>query len=163
MAERQRGKKGTFRHQYHNKVLSTKAKFLRGIFGHSTSPSVTHRPKHNEDTVQIFSCDMQLITNGFLANEQYHSHLPYKPYCWKKGEEQTGRGGTSMHLEGSERHPPSSPTSLTKVAGHNTVQAMLENISLQSCSSDNMHKHAINSFCFNRPDNNNCTQAIAHT
>lgn len=47
--------------------------------------------------------------------------------------------------------------------GHNTVQAMLVNISLQSCSSDNTQKPAVNWFCFNRPGNNDCTQAIAHT
>lgn len=84
MAERQMGKKGTSRHQCHNKVSSTEPQFLRGIFGHELSPSVTHRPKHNEDTVQTFSCDVQLTTKGFLANEQYHRHLPYKPYCWRR-------------------------------------------------------------------------------
>lgn len=37
--------------------------------------------------------------------------------------------------------------------GHSTVQAMLVNISLQSCSSGNMQNPAVNWFCFNRPDN----------
>lgn len=102
---------------------------------------------------------MQLTTKGFLANESITdtfltSHIAE--------EGQTGRDGTSKHLGASERHSPSSPASLTKVAGHNTVQIMSENISLQSCSSDNLQKPAVNKFWFNRPDNNNSTQAIAH-
>lgn len=89
---------------------------------------------------------MQLTTKGFLDNKHYHKHLPYRPCCCKKGEGQTGRAGISKHLGGSERNPPSSPTSLTKVASYNTVHAMLENISLQSFSTDNMQNLAVNWF-----------------
>lgn len=78
---------GSSGHQYHNKVSSTKTQFLRGIFGYSTS-SMTHKPKHNEDTVQIFSCDMQLTTKGFQANEQYPGRRPYKPYCRRERDKQ---------------------------------------------------------------------------
>lgn len=152
-------------HQCPKKVWSSDNQLQRGMVGHEVAHiswcgTQAKTQWRQRSYFLLWGCSWQ--QRAFCTPEQPQRH-PAKPYHWKRGGGQNERGGTSTHSGGSERHPPTSPTPLTKLSGLSRAHAVLEHIFLKSFTPDNVQKPAANWFCCNRPANSNCTQPTGHT